>query len=142
MIFSHIFVFFLSATAASASFANCYTWPIIDPVNYDGDTLYIRHPGLEPELRDLKIRVIGVDTPEIRGDCPREKDLARKAKIYVRERIDQADLIEFCNVSWDKYGERIDAVVRLDGKDLAQDIIENDLGRSYSGGTRLSWCSD
>ena len=54
---------------------------------YDGDTLTVDAepwPGLTART---SVRVAGVDTPEIRGECQAEKDLAVQARDFVRSTV-------------------------------------------------------
>ena len=45
----------------------------------DGDTLEVRvHIWLGQNL-DTRVRLAGIDAPELKGKCDREKDLARRA---------------------------------------------------------------
>ena len=49
--------------------------------NYDGDTLTVNIPGVHPLLgKKIRIRVNGIDTPEIRGRSVCEKKKAKLAK--------------------------------------------------------------
>ena len=66
---------------------------VLGPINarmvsvYDGDTLTVDAapwPGLT--ARTL-VRVAGVDTPEIRGKCQAEKDMAVRARDFVRSTV-------------------------------------------------------
>jgi len=42
--------------------------------NYDGDTITFNLPGLHPIIGEkISIRVNGIDTPEIKGKCEKEK---------------------------------------------------------------------
>lgn len=49
-------------------------------------------------------------------------------------------MVSFCNVKWDKYGGRILAEVHVDGRSLADMLIERGLARPYHGGKRDGWC--
>jgi micrococcal nuclease len=60
------------------------------------------------------VRVLGVDTPEIRGECPEESDKALAARDFVRELL-VGELVLLADVQHDKYGGRVDAVVLLEG---------------------------
>ena len=52
---------------------------------YDGDTFRVDINSLPPIVgKNIPIRVNGVDTPEIRGKCQYEKDLALEARDFVR----------------------------------------------------------
>ena len=118
----------------------CYQWELRTPPLYDGDTLYIYMPELPPELSRMSVRVDGIDTPEIRGKCAKEKQLAQEAKSYVLERLMEADEIRFCNVHWGKYAGRFLADVQLDHLDLGALLVMNGYARIYDGGKRKSWC--
>ena len=41
---------------------------------YDGDTCYVVAKTLPDTLRNMSIRILGIDTPEIRGKCLDEKN--------------------------------------------------------------------
>ena len=109
---------------------------------YDGDTFTV-DAEVWPDIGwSGSVRVRNVDTPEIRGDCDREKRLAVAARDYVRELlIDEA--VTLTEVDNDLYGGRVLAHVQLkDGENLADLLIANGYGRPYDGGTRQSWCDE
>ena len=55
---------------------------------YDGDTFRVDIDSLPPIVgKNIPIRLNGVDTPEIRGKCQYEKDLALKARDFVRKML-------------------------------------------------------
>ena len=117
------------------------TWPLRDPIAYDGDTLYVEIPGIPSEIRRVSIRVLGVDTPEIRGKCEAEKALARQARDLVRSIFAGARSVRIDLQGWGKYGGRVLAIAYTpDGRDLADVLIEARLGRAYDGGKRQGWC--
>ena len=68
---------------------------------------------------DMSVRILGIDTPEIRGDCPEEKALALRGREFANVAFNGAETIEFLNLKWDKYGGRVLADVWLDGVDYA-----------------------
>ena len=47
---------------------------------YDGDTCYITAKTFPEPLQKMSIRILGIDTPEIRGDCEEEKALLLKRR--------------------------------------------------------------
>jgi micrococcal nuclease len=81
----------------------------------------------------------GVDTPEMKGGCEQEIQLARKAKQFTVSFLRNSKKIELRNITRDKYF-RIDSDVFGDGKYLAQELIKNGLGRKYFGSTKSNWC--
>ena len=107
---------------------------------YDGDTCYVVAKTLPESLRNMSIRILGIDTPEIRADCPEEKDLALQGRAFANDMFKNADNIEFRNLKWDKYGGRILADVYIDGMSYKHQIIEAGLAREYYGGKKLGWC--
>lgn len=106
---------------------------------YDGDT--IRTPlvvikGLPP----LNIRLFGIDTPEMRGKCEEEKKLAILARDRLNEILKQEVTIQ--PMKWDKYGGRFIATIYdKNGKNVAETLINEGLGRPYFGDKKESWCS-
>lgn len=108
----------------------------------DGDTLSVRvKVWLDQELQ-TRVRLDGIDTPEIRGKCEREKEMARAAHEMLR-RLVQRDRsrVLLRDVDYDKYGGRVRARVLLpDGTDVAETLIGAGYARPYSGGARAGWC--
>ena len=126
------------------AFAACYDWPLREyrgNYAYDGDTIYVAIPDLPSEIAKMSVRVRGVDTPEIRGKCESEKQLAQKARDYARDRLKAAKSVEFCEPEWGRYGGRVVASVRVDGSPLDLELINQGLARPYDGKTkRQPWC--
>lgn len=112
----------LLATPAQAQGLRC--------VATDGDTLRC---GRE------RVRIMGLDTPELRARCPAELRLARAAR-------DRLDALIARGVTLEPHGRdryrRLLAVVRdRQGRDVAQVLIREGLGRPYDGrGRRGGWC--
>lgn len=99
----------------------------------DGDTI------LSPDGR--KIRVIGVDTPEMppHDRCPGEAAAALRAKVFVADALRRADRVDLQERGLDKYRRTL-AVVLVDGRDLAALVIAAGHGREYHGERRKGWC--
>jgi len=107
---------------------------------YDGDTFRVNIDSLPPIVgKNIPIRVNGVDTPEIRGKCQYEKDLALEARDFVRAKLSNAKEIKLTNLQRGKYF-RVVANVLVDGVSLEQELLDNELAYEYSGGKKLSWC--
>ncbi|MCT8877499.1 MULTISPECIES: thermonuclease family protein [Shewanella] len=102
---------------------------------YDGDTFRAILPN---ETKDQKIRVRGVDTPEIKGQCSYEKDAALRARDFTKSLLMNAKVIQLSDVGEEKY-HRVLAKVTIDGVDLANTLISEGLGRQWKG-RRESWC--
>jgi len=107
---------------------------------YDGDTFRVDINSLPPIVgKNIPIRVNGVDTPEIRGKCQYEKDLALEARDFVRAKLANAKEIKLTNLQRGKYF-RVVANVVVDGVSLERELLDNKLAYEYSGGKKLSWC--
>lgn len=108
---------------------------------YDGDTFRVNissYPGIVGEK--MGIRVNGIDTPEMKGKCEKEKILARKAKKFTVNFLRSSKVIELRNMQRGKYF-RIVADVYGDGKNLTDELVKNGLGVRYDGGTKTkNWC--
>ena len=107
---------------------------------YDGDTCYVLAPSLPEPLQKMSVRILGIDTPEIRAECEEEKKLAYEGREFANRMFKEAEKIEFANLDWDKYGGLILADVYIDGKLYSDEIINAGLARPYDGGTKTSWC--
>ena len=132
----------LSLSIFSAHAAPEYGTVIVSKVIsvYDGDTFRFDIDSLPPIVgKNIAIRLNGVDTPEIRGKCQYEKDLAIKARDFVRNKLANAKEIKLNNLQRGKYF-RVVANVYIDGVSLEKELLENELAYKYSGGKKSSWC--
>ena len=108
---------------------------------YDGDTFRVDIDSLPPIVgKNIPIRLNGVDTPEIRGKCQYEKDLALKARDFVRNKLANAKEIKLSKLQRGKYF-RVVADVYVDGVSLEQELLDNELAYKYTGGKKSSWCN-
>jgi len=108
---------------------------------YDGDTFRVNINSYPPIIgKKMSIRLNGVDTPEIKGKCTKEKTLARKAKQLTVSTLRGAKKVELRNMQKGKYF-RIVADVYADNKSLADILIKNHLAVKYDGGRKIKdWC--
>ena len=109
---------------------------------YDGDTLTIA-AAIWPDLTWTgNVRVLGVDSPEIRGLCELERAWAILARDYVRSLLIDESVV-LTEVENDRYGGRVLAHVHLEsGDNLADLLIAHGFGREYDGGERQGWCGE
>lgn len=108
---------------------------------YDGDTITVNLPDLPAVFgKHLSVRLRGIDAPEIKGQCEREKTQALVARGALKAMLQRATFIELRNVSRDKYF-RVDATVFVDGRDLNAYMVAQGFARPYDGGTRQGWCA-
>ena len=109
--------------------------------NYDGDTVTFNLPGLHPIIGEkINIRVNGIDTPEIKGKCEKEKYDAKQAQEMVADILEDAEQINLKNMERGKYF-RIAADVIVDGENLADILIEAGMAIRYDSGKKThKWC--
>ena len=123
---------------ASAALASEQRVPATVLSVYDGDTITVEAriwPGMTWKGR---VRVRGVDTPEIRGKCAAEKAAAIAARDFVRDAV--GDAVILAGVEHGKYAGRVVAdVVLADGRNLAAVLIAAGYA-PYEGGRRRGWC--
>lgn len=100
---------------------------------YDGDTFYVNIRGIHEVFgKEIGVRILGIDTPEIRSSCESladkilERDLAERAKLLLEEQLMTASIIVIKSPTRDKYF-RIDAVVFADGVDVREKLIASEL---------------
>ncbi|MGB0765867.1 MAG: thermonuclease family protein [Luminiphilus sp.] len=109
---------------------------------YDADTFRVNIADWPHVVGErIPIRVVGVDAPEIRGKCEREKKRARAAKQFTVDFLRSARSIELRNIKRGKYF-RLLAEVWVDGKNLSEELIRAGHARPYDGGTRGGWCGE
>lgn len=98
----------------------------------DGDTIKWK--------QTTRVRLIGFDTPELSGRCKLERRLAQDAKDRLRSLLEGATDIDLVSrFEQDRYG-RVLAWLVIDGRDVGQVLISENLARPYDGGQRMAWC--
>jgi micrococcal nuclease len=100
----------------------------------DGDT--IRSPA------GIRYRLLGFDAPEIyHAQCDFEYALGMRAKARLEDLIagGNARLIESGKL--DCYARTL-AVLTINGRDVAEMLVQEALARRYFGRRRQSWCDD
>lgn len=128
-----------SAVSASVSYGSVTISEITSV--YDGDTFKVNIQSFPPIIGNkIGVRIKDIDTPEIRGKCDKERELALEAKRFTKEVLLSARVVELRNMQRGKYF-RVVADVFVDGKSLGDMIIKHGLAVTYSGGTKVhSWC--
>lgn len=146
-ILTGLLVLVLALAYPPRSAADEYLADLVD--NYDGDTITfnLRIPifpvrGLVMRAEE-KVRLLGVDTPEIRGKCLEEQMLAEVARDELTGYLSDAYVLKVKVYGLDKYG-RLIVSVSVDGVDLSEWVKcegwRGGWARPYDGGTRQSWC--
>jgi endonuclease YncB( thermonuclease family) len=96
----------------------------------DGDTI---HCG------EQRVRVIGLDAPELRGRCEAERRLAQAATERLSDLLEEGVHLE--TNGQDRFGRTLAVVRDARGEDVARVLIRERLARAYDGrGPREGWC--
>lgn len=92
---------------------------------YDGDSITVDIDlGFYVEFRRQKIRLFGINAPEVRGD---ERIEGVKSRDWLREKILGKDvIIETYKDSKGKYGRWL-GVIWLDGANINEALVDNGL---------------
>jgi endonuclease YncB( thermonuclease family) len=89
----------------------------------------------------VRVRILGIDAPEIHGMCESEISAAHRARTRLRELLPEGAAIKLSKIKDDKYLGRIDAYVEnSDGLDVGKTLLREKLVRPYGGGKRAGWC--
>ena len=106
----------------------------------DGDTFHADIPVWLGLTITTKIRLEHIDTPELRGKCAYEKRLARQARDFAANWLQQDGLV-LENISYGTYAGRVLATPRrANGETLGAALRAAGLARPYRG-RRESWCN-
>ena len=108
----------------------------------DGDTIGVRARIWLGQEVQIRVRVLGIDTPELRGDCQSERSLAEQARAEVVRRVLGQEVLLW-DIAYGKYAGGVTARVTTTGEDdLGEVLILAGLARAYDGGARQPWCPE
>jgi endonuclease YncB( thermonuclease family) len=107
----------------------------------DGDTVEARVAVWMGQDIVTKVRLRGIDAPEIKGACGQERDRAVAARDAL-VRLAQGHAMRLTEIGPDKYFGRV--VARLSdssGRDAGAALMQAGLARPYEGRRRDGWCA-
>ena len=106
-----------------------YTYTAVVTECYDGDTITVDFDlGLHVWLTDVKLRLYGINTPELRGE---EREAGIAARDYLRTRIrGKRVIIETIKDKTGKYGRYLAKVWFL-GANINQELIDEGHADKY-----------
>ena len=137
-----IFIIFITGASAEALKNIKFENAVVEKVTsiYDGDTFRANIKNY-PKIVGyrMSIRILGIDTPEMRAKCSKEKELARAAKKLTVSLLRGAEHIELKNIKRGKYF-RLLADVYVDGVSIADELMKGGFAVEYDGGTKIDWC--
>lgn len=108
----------------------------------DGDSLLVEARIWLGQNIETTVRLLGVDAPELRARCDREKSLAVESKAFVETHIGGKDVM-LRRIQFGKFANRVLAqVFTPEGDDLGAVLVYAGLARLYEGGERQGWCDE
>ncbi|MEH6477714.1 MAG: thermonuclease family protein [Sneathiella sp.] len=141
-IFAFCSFFLLPSISLADQKSNLYAAEVTSV--YDGDTVTMDVLIWVGQTVEAKVRLKGIDTPEIRGKCAAEKELAIKARDFLRDltkgSLTVLEAIPFTGKATGKYGRVIGTLYTPLNENINLMMIEKGYGRAYDGGKRESWC--
>ena len=96
----------------------------------DGDTIAIN---------GMKVRLNGIDTPELRGSSDDEKTLALEAKEYLSD-VTLGEVVTIINPGKEKYGRVLCDLSTDELPSVSYYMLQNPrICKPYDGGTKAQW---
>ncbi|MGL3105574.1 thermonuclease family protein [Bradyrhizobium sp. BR 1432] len=106
----------------------------------DGDTFLARvHPRNGGHLV-VRVRLRGIDAPELKASCQDELNKAEAATDALRNLLGQGD-VTISNLGPDKYGRILADVATRRTANVSATLLAGGYVRSYNGGHRDGWCA-
>ena len=102
---------------------------------YDGDTITVAgYPYKNSTPYRFSLRLNGIDTPELRTKCEKEKELGYLVKEKLQNKI-LNKIIYIKDISIEKYGRLLCNIYenKDDENSINQWIIDNNMGTIYNG---------
>lgn len=107
----------------------------------DGDTVSVKIRVWIGQEVETSLRINGIDAPEIKGKCERERSIAETARVEL-EKLIGSGTVRIYNVRLEKYAGRVLADVETArGVKVGQHMLDKGLVRPYHGEKRQPWCS-
>ncbi|SFJ21562.1 nuclease homologue [Bradyrhizobium sp. Gha] len=106
----------------------------------DGDTFLARVH--QRDGRDLvaRVRLRGIDAPEMKASCRDELDKAEAATEALRNLLGQGGVTIY-NLGTEKYGRVLADVATRRTANVSAAMLAGGYARSYEGGHRDGWCT-
>ena len=107
---------------------------------YDGDTIEVLAKVWPGHQINVRVRIRGIDAPEIRSKCSSEHFAALSARDRLREFIAGKPVL-LTDIKGGKYFGRVLANVKThSGQNVKKVLLATGLVRPYRGKRRAGWC--
>ncbi len=108
----------------------------------DGDTIEILFLHGKKVPTKIKIRVHGVNTPELRSKRKIERKAARHVKEEVKKELSNQKVVQVVFYKWGKYGGRVLGDIYYDSKYLSDYLLVNCYGQFYEGRKKIPFSDE
>ena len=105
----------------------------------DGDTFLARVRRRDGRDLVVRVRLRGIDAPEMKASCRAELDKAEAAARALRDLLGQGG-VTITNLGPDKYGRVLADVATRRTANVSAALLAGGFARSYNGGHRDGWC--
>jgi len=103
---------------------------------YDGDTITVLVDLGFNTFRKIKIRLYGINTPELKSKDENERKLAKKAKLVLQNKILNKDIIiKTFKDKKGKYGRYL-AEIYVNNININELMVKQGFAKPYFGGKR------
>ncbi|OAE96733.1 nuclease [Bradyrhizobium centrolobii] len=106
----------------------------------DGDTFIARVHQRDGRNLVARVRLRGIDAPELKASCQEELDKAEAAADALRDLLGQGGVTIY-NLGPDKYGRILADVATRRTANVSAALLTGGYARSYNGGHRDGWCA-
>ncbi|SFJ49540.1 thermonuclease family protein [Bradyrhizobium sp. cf659] len=106
----------------------------------DGDTFLARVHQRDGRDLVVRVRLRGIDAPEMKASCREELDKAEAATDALRNLLGQGG-VTITNLGPDKYGRVLADVATKRTANVSAVLLAGGYARSYNGGHRDGWCA-
>lgn len=106
----------------------------------DGDTISVKARVWIGSDVETSVRIEGIDAPEIKGKCEKERSMAEAARQEVARLLGGGN-VSIYNIRLEKYAGRVMAQIQTaDGINIGKHMVEKGFARPYHGDKRKPWC--
>ena len=109
---------------------------------YDGDTITVIFMINKKTPFKTKIRLLGIDAPELKGGSNLEHEAGTAVRDYLINFISQQRIWWLKSKSWDKYGGRMLAHIHVGNESeetLSSILLKEELVKEYYGAKKSAW---
>lgn len=106
----------------------------------DGDTFLARVRQRDGRDLVVRVRLRGIDAPELKASCREELGKAEAAARALRDLLGQGG-VTITNFGPDKYGRVLADVATRRTANVSAALLAGGFARNYNGGHRDGWCA-